>query len=174
MIKLVKPSVPEFEQFKSLAISIYIEELVKYREYSSKTAATQYAHEEVNGMLPLGLETPRQFILFAKNNRNETVGYLWYVTEPPEFTAVNQGFLAYLFVLPEHRKKGFASKIMDAWEERLKLEHDIFFGYFYVFRDNTPAINLYKKLGYKLQEDFGWADLSTTKRYFMAKRYEKS
>ena len=169
MIEYEKPSKKDFEAFIQLATDIYIDELVKHKEYSDKVAASLYAHHEIAGMLPHGQDTPDQFVYFARNQDGEIVGYLWYVIEPPHLTDKAQCFLAYLYVLPEYRQQGYGMQMMEGWEQLAISDHDMHFLYFYVFKSNTPAINLYLKQGYQTADQLNKPDWSTENRHLMVK-----
>ncbi|CDN14416.1 GCN5-related N-acetyltransferase [Richelia intracellularis] len=55
-----------------------------------------------------------------------------------------------LYVVPEHRRKGLATALMQHLETWAKQRGDRQLG-LQVFTTSTPAINLYQKFGYQTQ-----------------------
>ncbi len=64
-------------------------------------------------------------------------------------------FVARLVVTPDYRRKGIATKLMQELEKRLR-EKGASQVSFLIEDNNDPAISLYRKMNYKLQEDVSY------------------
>ncbi len=63
-----------------------------------------------------------------------------------------RGMMYHLAVLPAYRRKGIASRLVDALEEKLKEKGCIRY-YLLVTKDNQEAINFYEKRGWENMDD---------------------
>ncbi len=63
-----------------------------------------------------------------------------------------RGMMYHLAVLPAYRRKGIASRLVHALEEKLKEKGCIRY-YLLVTKDNQEAINFYKKRGWENMDD---------------------
>ena len=62
----------------------------------------------------------------------------------------NTAHLFHLIIDENHRKKGFAKKLIDYVEKKLVTENDINFITLNCVKKNVPAINLYQSIGYNI------------------------
>ncbi len=63
---------------------------------------------------------------------------------------IRRGHIISLAVLPEYRRRGIATRLMEAALRSLRDEYGAREVYLEVRVSNTPAINLYKKLGFRV------------------------
>ncbi|AEM39474.1 ribosomal-protein-alanine acetyltransferase [Pyrolobus fumarii 1A] len=89
----------------------------------------------------------------AEAPRGKIVGYVMTRVEyGVGFVArgfVKRGHIISLAVLPEYRRRGIATKLMEAAMDSLKREYGAQEVYLEVRVSNTPAIKLYEKLGFR-------------------------
>lgn len=133
----------EYNAYEEWSIGNYAQALVRSGTESEKDALCVSA-EEYEEMLPEGMQTPDNYFLYAENERGQNVGFLWY-------TVVEEGevFISDLSVSPEYRMQGYGFAMMRKLEQQL-MEEGVDLISLHVFDYNTPAINLYKKLGYEV------------------------
>lgn len=108
--------------------------------------AQKKADEDMQKLLPLGLQSPDQYIFSIKNN-DEWVGTLWFAVKG---AADNRKAFIYDIILKDStRGKGYGKKAMKLLESEVKklgLRH---IG-LHVFGHNKIARNLYNSLGYEI------------------------
>ena len=102
------------------------------------------------GLLDTSAEKLHRYakVITANNEFGNICGFAAYYKNKPD---TKLAYLTQLAVAPEHRKKGIAGLLLNSFEsdictsgfERARLE---------VNKENTAAINLYKKYGYKIVE----------------------
>jgi ribosomal protein S18 acetylase RimI-like enzyme len=74
----------------------------------------------------------------------QVVGGVWFWIDDEN----KQAFLYYISILPEHRRRGFASSALIAVEETVRAAGCVSFG-LNVFSSNDGGIALYRKLGFR-------------------------
>ena len=115
-------------------------------EKTNKSQLDQQLREKRQQMLPNGLQTPNHFFFSIIDDETQTkVGDLWFAVEEKEGEK-------YIFIYDIHidkafRRKGFGSQAFRAMEDKAKAM-GIHKTTLHVFGHNTPAREMYKKLGY--------------------------
>ncbi len=78
------------------------------------------------------------------------IGCLWMGNAINQITGLRHAHIFLLYVVPEHRRKGIGTALMQYAENWAKNRGDIQIA-LQVFQSNTPALNLYNQLGYQAQ-----------------------
>ncbi len=90
----------------------------------------------------------------AVNEEGQVVGYVMNRVEYGVGFVVKgfirRGHVISLAVMPEYRRRGIATKLMEAALRALRERYGAREVYLEVRVSNTPAINLYKKLGFRI------------------------
>ncbi|MCX8171674.1 MAG: ribosomal protein S18-alanine N-acetyltransferase [Candidatus Bathyarchaeota archaeon] len=94
---------------------------------------------------------PETFIVAEEGNR--VVGYIMCRIEGgfSGFSLVKRGHVISIAVLPEHRHKGIGETLLKEALQSM-MNHGVKECYLEVRVSNTPAINLYKKVGFKIEK----------------------
>ena len=133
----------DFEALNEINIRLLTEVFEKKLPHDK---AAEQAAAEQNELLPDGAATAGQH-LFSIKSDGHTSGGLW-------FTCLNRegndfAFLFFIHIRNELRRKGIGSSAMKLLENEVnKLGLPAI--RLHVLKDNTSAMNLYAKLGYKL------------------------
>jgi ribosomal protein S18 acetylase RimI-like enzyme len=136
----------EFADYVRRETQRYAEEKVRAGNWPPG-GALERAKKEFDGLLPLGLETPDNFLFRIRAREEpEPVGLLWICVKHPDEGP--GGFVYDLQVHERFRKKGYATAAMRELENfarqrglpRISL---------HVFEHNVVAIRLYEKLNYR-------------------------
>jgi ribosomal protein S18 acetylase RimI-like enzyme len=113
-------------------------------DHVSLEMAEQYARVQLARLLPDGhLTVGHRFLRVLSTDSGQGVGDVWFWIDSEN----KQAFLYYIAVLPEHRRRGFASAALIAIEEMVRAAGCISLG-LNVFSSNHGAIALYRKLGF--------------------------
>ena len=133
----------EFEQYRSAALGEYARERARNfgtpLEQERAVAERQYAE-----LLKDGVHTKGHRLWTVMQDTGEAVGSLWvYVDEDQK-----RAFIYYIVISPEHRGKGYGKRTLEVLEEELKSMGVNWIG-LNVFADNSVAIGLYQKQGYR-------------------------
>jgi ribosomal protein S18 acetylase RimI-like enzyme len=113
-------------------------------DHVSLEMAGQYARVQLARLLPDGhLTVGHRFLRVLSTNSGQGVGDVWFWIDSEN----KQAFLYYIAVLPEHRRRGFASAALVAIEEMVRAAACISLG-LNVFSSNHGAIALYRRLGF--------------------------
>lgn len=113
-------------------------------DHVSLEMAEQYARVQLARLLPDGhLTVGHRFLRVLSTDSGQGVGDVWFWIDSEN----KQAFLYYIAVLPEHRRRGFASAALAAIEEMVRAAGCISLG-LNVFSSNHGAIALYRKLGF--------------------------
>lgn len=135
----------EFRRFEDKNIKDYAQTLIKGRGFDEKTALTE-SEKEFKSMLPDGLHTKDQFLMFIENAQSGTpVGEIWFGYE--EEDGERQVFLAEFLIYEEYRRKGCATSALSEME-RLAKADGCAVSALYVWDHNPGAYKLYEKCGY--------------------------
>jgi ribosomal protein S18 acetylase RimI-like enzyme len=78
------------------------------------------------------------------------IASLWMGNAIDQITGLRHAHLFLLYVVPEHRRRGVGKALMQYAETWSKARGDKQIG-LQVFSSNTPALNLYKQLGFETQ-----------------------
>ncbi|GAA0595328.1 GNAT family N-acetyltransferase [Virgibacillus siamensis] len=135
----------KFSQYTQQMVVDYAGEHVKAGNWS-EDEAVEKAENQLEQMLPDGLETKEHF-LFSVYNNDEPIGILWLnVRTTPLGT---NAFIYDIRLDDEQQGKGLGKATMqelDKYAER----HDIRKISLHVFAHNHRAFELYKKMGYEM------------------------
>jgi ribosomal protein S18 acetylase RimI-like enzyme len=113
-------------------------------DHVSLEMAEQYARVQHARLLPDGhLTVGHRFLRILSTDSGQEVGGVWFWIDDEN----KQGFLYYIAVLPEHRRRGFASAALTSVERMVRAAGCISLG-LNVFSSNDGAIALYRKLGF--------------------------
>lgn len=129
----------EFYRFEEWEIEAYADALIKSKTESKEDALCVSA-EELEDMLPDGLDTDGNFFFTAVNGDGEEVGFIWY-SETDE----DEIFLSELFVYETFRNQGFEDAILRELENSCKASLISL----HVFDNDKESLRLYKKAGYE-------------------------
>lgn len=144
-VQLREMSKDEFKIFFENSIFDYANDLVKSSNITMDEARIQ-AQGEFEEMLPNGLETKDNVLrIIVDVAEQKTVGIIWYLFEMTD--DIKQVFLSDFIIKEEERRKGYASAALIEMEGDAQrngcVESNI-----YVWKHNSPGINLYTKCGY--------------------------
>lgn len=141
----------EYAEFYRVSLEHHAPEISR-QEGLSPADAQQTAKEELNEMLPRGLDTPSNYLMSVIAGDN-TAGYLWFLTE--ELGRVKQAFLCDFRIEEEYRRRGIGTAAMMEFEKAAAAlgcaECTLF-----VEGCNTPARALYEKCGYVTVEEHNY------------------
>ncbi|MEM1506934.1 MAG: ribosomal protein S18-alanine N-acetyltransferase [Candidatus Bathyarchaeia archaeon] len=95
---------------------------------------------------------PETFIVAEKDD--QVVGYIMCRIESgfSGFGLAKKGHIISIAVLPEHRRKGIGETLLKEALQSMMNYYGIKECYLEVRVSNTPAINLYKKVGFKIEK----------------------
>ncbi len=133
----------QFEKFKDFSIHEYAKDFIKSNNYTEEMALKR-AEEDMNNIIPQGLDTPNNYFFSIVNENKEDVGYIWYMLEGNK-----DAFLCDLYIKEDFRRKGYAGQTLERMEDEVKKLgcKTITLN---VFDFNIEARGLYEKCGYKL------------------------
>lgn len=100
------------------------------------------ALKQLNNLLPQGNKTPNHY-LFNINKDDHEIGFVWLKVEMENKSA----FLYEIYIVEEHRAKGFGTEVMNQIEEWLK-QKEVHYLKLHVFGNNAGARRLYEALGF--------------------------
>jgi ribosomal protein S18 acetylase RimI-like enzyme len=150
MLRIEYMDEADFASYLEQSISNYAEEKVKAGTWRDDGALVK-SRETYARLLPEGNHTKDQHIFsLTDTEKNRKVGVLW-LGIPGEDADSEGAFLFDLLVYPEFRRLGYGMQAMKAVEEvarhlgrnRISL---------HVFGHNRPAIELYEKSGYLVED----------------------
>jgi ribosomal protein S18 acetylase RimI-like enzyme len=143
MIALRAMTESEFERFQTTALEAYALERARNLdgpvEREREVAARQFAD-----LLPEGVRSRGHYLWMVTGDGGEVVGNLWVYVEEDRKSA----FIYDIEIEPEHRGKGYGKGALDLLEAELKAMGVTTIA-LNVFADNSVAINLYRKQGYR-------------------------
>jgi ribosomal protein S18 acetylase RimI-like enzyme len=133
-----------FADFMEAVLPPYVVERAAADHVGLRTAE-QYARRQHARLLPDGhLTAGHRFVRVLATDSGQVVGGVWFWIDDEN----KQAFLYYISILPEHRRRGFASSALIAVEETVRAAGCVSFG-LNVFSSNDGAIALYRKLGFR-------------------------
>jgi len=146
-VELLPMGEAEFQSYLERAVKRYALENIKagYRTVEDSERRSQEDHLR---LLPLGLETPCNFLLVIKDKASsKSVGALWLRTEDDGRPV---GFVYDIFLEEGERGKGLGKATMRALEEFARGK-GLKALYLHVFAHNLVAVRLYQGSGYKVK-----------------------
>ena len=157
MVKFKRMTKKEFQSYINTVIDELPKEFIRAGVRDQKKAIRQ-AKEQIERILPNGLETPNNFhySILDKDTSNK-VGILWY--EIREKEGIKHAFICDISINKNHRRKGYGTQAFQVLEKEVK-NKGISTIKLHVFGHNKKAITLYKKLGYKATNVLMSKDLS--------------
>jgi len=95
-------------------------------------------------------ETPLWWVECAQDGRSLPVACLWMGTAIDQRQGDRHTYIFLLYVIPEHRRQGIGTVLMQQAETWAKARGDRQIS-LQVFQANQPAVDLYQKLGFATQ-----------------------
>ena len=133
----------DYQTFLAQFIPVYAAEKVLAGNWT-KAESLEHSQQEMEKLLPQGIQTPGQFVYKLVNEGAEAVGLLWYGS--PD----NRPGEAYIFqfeIYEPFRRRGYASQALSALGVQAKAQ-----GFkrlaLHVFGFNTAAREMYRKSGF--------------------------
>jgi len=139
----------QFTGFMAAVFPSYVAERAA-ADHVSLVMAERYARAQLTHLLPDGhLTGGHRFLRVLSTDSGQGVGdaWSWIDNEHKQAFLYYIAVLHYIAVLPEHRRRGFASAALMAIEEMVRAAGCISLG-LNVFSSNDGAIALYRKLGF--------------------------
>lgn len=130
----------EYFRFEEWEIEAYADALVRSKT-ESKEDALCISAEEIEEMLPDGLDTKGNFFFTAVTEDGKDAGFIWYSE-----TDVDEIFISELFVSDEYKDKGAGEAILS----QLEKESQASLISLHVFDCDKEALKLYKNAGYEV------------------------
>lgn len=149
MTRLLPMNAEQFAAWRDALVKHYADEKVKAGSWSADRAL-ELSEEDTRKLLPDGLATRNHHLFAIHDDRlDRQVGSLWIGVM--DWGAGPLAFVYDLEVLPEFRRKGYATQAMQAAEvEARKLGLDTIA--LHVFGSNHAAQDLYRKMGYEVTD----------------------
>jgi len=145
MTELIPMTKTEYSRFLQLANQAYMADQIKAGNWSTDEAE-QKMQQTIEKYLPNGFETPgHHFYNILVPDIPSPIGALWYWVR--EENDQPQIFIMEISIEAEYRRKGYGTQVFDILEQHAK-DRDIHQIGLSVFPHNTPARNLYLKLGF--------------------------
>ena len=135
----------EFESWQRVLAEDYAAEQVAIGRWA-KEGAVQRARDSNAELLPLGLETPRMFVLSGVDSRGDVVGRAWVGLDHPR-GAPDTAFLWDIEVAESKRGSGMGRALLKA-VEGVVLDAGVSALELNVFGNNGAAVALYESSGY--------------------------
>ncbi|WP_119344944.1 GNAT family N-acetyltransferase [Facilibium subflavum] len=149
LVKFIKPTQKRLDILLKDAVNIYSNELVKSREFHDFNKAKNAASAEVNNLLNY-CSSVHELSFYEIWYNQDNVGYIWFMEK-----SLRQAFLAYIYIDQAHRRKAYAQKALDFYENQA-LNIGAQESKLFVFKHNLQAIMLYKKAGYQISAEVGF------------------
>jgi mycothiol synthase len=89
---------------------------------------------------------PFEQAIYVLEDRGDVVGFVW-VALRVDLTGVF-GSIDQIYLKPAYRGRGYGERLMEAAHRYLR-ENDVPWARLYVTQDNTAAVRLYERLGYR-------------------------
>lgn len=135
----------EFDTLMEFQIKDYARENVE-AGFWEESESLEKAKNEINKLLPNGLETKDHFLFSLMNDTNENVGVIWANVQKKK--NYNLVFIYYIEIFESHRGKGLSKQALKSLEDWCRSNEISKIG-LHVFAKNTVARNLYKKFGFE-------------------------
>ncbi|MEM9008161.1 MAG: GNAT family N-acetyltransferase [Cyanobacteria bacterium P01_F01_bin.86] len=123
--------------------------LVKFlgKTYAELAGTQTFDHLAATVDQHLSPETPLWWVE-TENEPPHTIACLWLGNAIDQQHGKRQSYVLVLYVLPEHRRQGIATALLETAHDWSRGRGDRQIG-LQVFADNAAAIALYRKLGYQ-------------------------
>ena len=144
-LKIRKATVKDLDIVAELFLK-QLRELKKF-EPSLKVGTKKDAKKAVRGS---GKRT-RYFVILVAEANGEIVGFVNGLTYRHSIRNKREGFVNNIYVLPEYRRKGIATKLLTSIIKKFKMRN-LTMCTLDAYVKNKKAISLWKKMGFK--EDF--------------------
>lgn len=132
--------------------------LVKFmqRTYQDMFPQQNFSHLSQTVEQYLSQETPLWWVEYSPEQNEQVkdisntrpIACLWMGNAIDQITGLRHAHIFVLYVVPSHRRKGIGTALMEYAENWAKQRGDIQIA-LQVFQTNTPALNLYNRLGYQ-------------------------
>ncbi len=146
MVRLVQMTEAEFQTYLDSDIRRYAEEQVKAGHWDA-SEALEKSRQEHQRLLPDGLATKNQYLFSLQDEETGAqIGIIWFALDrsnPPR-----SAFIYDFVIYDQFRRKGYGTQALHALEEQVQ-ELGAYQISLHVFKHNTAARALYKKVGYK-------------------------
>ncbi len=122
-----------------------------YREFSAPDSTAHLAQtvqQYLSSKTPLWWVVPSENV--AQSVASAAVACLWVGTAIDQLNGDQHAYILLLYVMPEHRRRGIATRLMRHAESWAAARGDRQIG-LQVFQHNVPALRLYETLGYQVQ-----------------------
>ncbi len=125
--------------------------LVKFmqRTYQDMFPRQDFSHLSQTVEQYLSRDTPLWWVEHSAEKKQQ-IACLWMGNAIDQIRGLRHAHIFLLYVIPEHRRKGIGTALMQYAENWAKERGDIQIA-LQVFQTNTPALNLYNQLGYQTQ-----------------------
>ncbi len=133
--------------------------LVKFmqRTYQDMFPQQDFSHLSQTVEQYLSRDTPLWWVEYSAEKKEQVdifptppIACLWMGNAIDQISGLRHAHIFLLYVTPEHRRKGIGTALMQYAENWAKQRGDNQIA-LQVFQTNTPALNLYNQLGYKIQ-----------------------
>ena len=124
--------------------------LVKFmqRTYQDMFERQDFSHLSQTVEQYLSRDTPLWWVEHSAEKKQ--IACLWMGNAIDQINGLRHAHIFLLYVIPEHRRKGIGTALMQYAENWAKERGDIQIA-LQVFQTNTPALKLYNQLGYQTQ-----------------------
>jgi len=140
-MKFINMKQKDFLVYKVQAIKIYANEL-EQANMVPKGMGENAARQQLDQIMPQGVETKNFYFYQIINDKNENVGLVIYGTRGKD-----EAFIVDIQIEEKHQGQGYGKKAMMSLEEDAKSKGYKRMG-LHVFGHNQKAIQLYNKLDY--------------------------
>jgi len=128
------------------------------RTYQDMFGGQDFSHLSQTVEQYLSKKTPLWWVEYSaeknelvKNiSQTHPIACLWMGNAIDQITGLRHAHIFLLYVMPEHRRKGIGTALMQYAENWARKRGDMQIA-LQVFQRNTPAISLYNQLGYQTQ-----------------------
>lgn len=145
-VKLKNMPLDEFNKFSIWSINHYAEELLLSKQSDSMEKALQEAENDFNEILPNGLSTKNNYLMVIVNENDEEVGVIWYNIDGSKI------FVCDFVVFEKYRRCNYGYMALEQLEKITEKENKKAI-MLHVFSYNIPALNLYKKFGFIVEQE---------------------
>ena len=149
MVELRSMNLAEFDDLQTRAVAEYANERVAAGDWRVEEA-NHLARLAFNKLLPLGLQTPQNYLwTIVDPGLGRGMGSVW--VQKRQRGAIQSAHALDLFVAPPFRRQGVAREAMLRVEDYLRTQ-DVDEMTLHVFDRNLAALALYEGLGYQANE----------------------
>jgi ribosomal protein S18 acetylase RimI-like enzyme len=135
----------EFDAFLERSIREYAAEHVRAGNWSP-SQAEELAAQEMNDLLPNGVDTPGMLLLAAETARAGLIGIVWVELWHRRTTGA---WIYDIEIIPEQRGRGYGRALLLAAEREVQ-KHGVKSIALHVFGGNAAAKKLYESSGYEV------------------------